>query len=283
MNKVLAFDVDGTLSDVYSNIQPGVQPVFLDNRVLKNKIIFATGNTITTINTMRQNLLKLNPKLNKCFSYSACLGGSIIYDNLDNIVFQKFLCRKKLVKYLDRCVKLDPQCFFMFMLEDRQVFAHTNDEFKSYIVSKFGKMNMDQNEMSFNDEDYHTFLKKLPRIYTVNIFSVNNFMQMYNDLLADVKQAKYFTYIDFRWNMVQISSGNKYNAVRYMVKKLKEQNLYNKDIKDVVYFGDGENDIDCLKMCNFSIARGSDLPQKVVDAATVYAEDVTPYLNKIFK
>ena len=83
-----------------------------------------------------------------------------IFDNLDNIVFQKFLCRKKLVKYLDRCVKLDPQCFFMFMLEDRQVFAHTNDEFKSYIVSKFGKMNMDQNEMSFNDEDYHTLLKK---------------------------------------------------------------------------------------------------------------------------
>lgn len=283
MNNLLAFDVDGTLSDVYSNIQPGIKPVFWDNRILKSNIIFATGNTITTIKTMRQNLLKLNPKLNKNFTYSACLGGSIIYDKQDNIVFQKFLCRKKLVKYLDKCIKIDPGCFFMFMLEDRQVFAHTTNEIKSYIISKFGKMNMDENEISFNDEEYHTLLKKLPRIYSVNIFSYNHYLDFYNELSPEVKAAKYFAYIDYRWNMVQIASGNKLNAVKYMAKKLKEENLFNKNAKDMVYFGDGENDIPCLKMCNFSIARGSDLPQKVVDAATVYTEDVTPYLNQIFK
>ena len=107
MNNLLAFDVDGTLSDVYSNIQPGIKPVFLDNRILKSNIIFATGNTITTIKTMRQNLLKINPKLNKSFTYSACLGGSIIYDKQDNIVFQSRLLALELMYMIHHLLLLD--------------------------------------------------------------------------------------------------------------------------------------------------------------------------------
>ena len=283
MKKILAFDIDGTLVDIKTNVQPGVKNLFLDKRVNNTQILFITGNTITTIKRVRKNLLKLNPNLNCIHSYSASLGGAIVYNENDKIVREKFLCRKKLRQILDIVVENDPESFFLYMHKDIQTFNHiVSKEINDFIISNYDKVNLDSSEFRFNHEDYQQILPKLPRIYSVNIFGKNN-AQTYEKILPLAKEFGYFIYYAKSFNLIQISACSKLSALRFIAKKLKEENKFSGKVASMVYFGDGGNDMECLKTCHFSVARGKNLNENVVNSAKVYAEDVTPYLDKIFE
>lgn len=283
MKKLFAFDVDGTLADVYSNIQPGVTSLFKDKRIENCIVAFITGNTITTIKKMRQNLKKLsNNKLN-IQSYCASLGGSIIYNEKDEIVFKKSFCKRRLISFFDKSIALEPDCFFMLMLENKQIFCHIpNKQTEDYIRSYFGRMNMDHNEIYFCNEDYHTLLRKLPEIYSVNIFNAKDAYALQTKLLPEIIKKGYATYIEHRMNMLQISANSKLKALKFIMRKLKENNIYGDGAKNAVFFGDGGNDITSMQYCNLSVARGLNLTDDVVAVGDIYADDLTPYLNKIF-
>lgn len=283
MKKILAFDIDGTLVDVKTNVQPGVKNLFLDKRVNNTQILFITGNTITTINRVRNNLLKLNPNLNCINSYSATLGGAIVYNGKNEIVRERFLCRKKLRRILDVVVENDPESFFLYMHKNVQTFNHiVSKEIENMIIENYDKINLDSTEFRFNYENYQEVLPKLPRIYSINIFSKNN-EETYKQLLPLIKEFGYFMYYSKRFNLLQISACSKLSALRFISKKLSEENQSSCKVSNMVYFGDGGNDIQCLKACNFSIARGENLQEEVVKSAKVYAEDITPFLDKIFE
>ncbi|MBQ7602827.1 MAG: HAD hydrolase family protein [Clostridia bacterium] len=284
MKKLLAFDVDGTLADVYSNIQPGVQSVFLDKRITDCGVTFITGNTLTTIKKMRENLQKLTTTPLPIHTYCASLGGAIIYNEKNEVVFKSRLCKRKLVRYLDMCVQFDPKCFFMLMLEDKQIFCHVLDkQTEDYIRSYFGKMNMDPNEIYFADEDYHTYLRKISTVFTVNIFNSYNPTGLYKQLLPIVAEGGYFTYTEKRIGMVQISSNTKLKALKYILRKLKQDGIYNNGAKKCVFFGDGGNDITSMEYCGMAVARGENLDEDITKISDVYANEMTPYLDKIFE
>lgn len=283
MKKLFAFDVDGTLADVYSNVQPGIRCLFKDKRIKECGVSFITGNTLTTIRKMRENLQKLATFPLPIHNYCASHGGAIIYDKKDNVVFKKPFCKRRLTTYLNKCVELEPNCFFMLMLEDRQIFCHVVDkETEDYIRSYFGKMNLDPNELSFEHEDFHTLLRKIPPVYNVNIFNTKDAQKLYKTLLPMVQEKGYFSYIETRINMVQISTNTKLKALKYIIKELKAKGEYCGGAQNAVFFGDGGNDITSMQYCALSVARGKNLEKSVVDVSDIYADDISPYLNKIF-
>ena len=284
MKKLFAFDVDGTLADVYSNIQPGIQPLFRDKRIQNCGVTFITGNTITTIKKMRQNLQELTPYKLPINNYCASLGGAIVYDKSNQPIYKKKFCKRRLLSYMDMCVELEPKCFFMLMLEDKQIFCHVADKkTEDFIRSYFGRMNMDPNELSFAHGDYHTLVRKLPEIYTINIFNAQDSDALLDALSPKVKEKGYFIYIEKRINMMQISTSTKLKALKYISRQLKQNGEFDGSAKSIVFFGDGGNDITSMQYCGLSIARGTDLEQSVVDVSDIYTDDVSPYLDKIYQ
>ena len=284
MKKILAFDIDGTLTDRQTNIQQGVKNIFLDNRLKNYIVLFVTGNTITTVGKVRENLKKLAGKTISVNSYCATLGGSIIYDDNGNKILERFLCRKRIKNFFNTATKIDPDCVFLFMHNDHQTFNHiTSEKIKSIVDKNLKNLNMALDEIVFDNEDYHTLLPKLDRIYSVNIFSLNHAKDIMEALSPLAQDAGYPIYISKHEYMVQIAANSKLKALKYMVAKLKKDKVFEGDLGDVVYFGDGGNDVECLKACGLSVARGSNLDKAVVDASNIYAEDITPHLDMILK
>ena len=284
MKKVFAFDVDGTLTSSKMNIQEGVKSFFADKRLKENVVLFATGNTITTVSSVRKKLLPYLKDLDSISSYATTLGGSIIYDKNNNILYERFLCRKKLKNYLTLAEQVDPNCVFMFMNKQQQVFNHiTTEEIKNMIDNNLEKMGMAENEIKFDNKPYLSLLKKLPRIYSTAIFSLKHSKQIYEALLPLCQEAGFSIYHSKKSGMVQISAGSKLRALKYIAKLLKNDGVFDGTVKDFVYFGDEGNDIDCMRTCKLSVARGKDLEQEVINSCNIYTEDLTPYLNTIFE
>lgn len=284
MKKILAFDIDGTLVDGEKNIQPGVLSLFKDERIKNCVVLFLTGNTITTVNRVKADLSVLVNNKNTVNSYFTTLCGSIIYDKHNNIVLERFLCRKRLKFLLEEAIKIDPDCLFMFMNKNQQVFNHiTKPKIRKILEEKLDFVNMDRNEMKFDDEDFITLLPKLPRIYLTNIFSAKHANEIYEALAPFAQDAGYHIYCEPFKGMIQISANSKLRALKYMTAKLKHDKVFDGNLSDVIYFGDGANDIECLKACGFSVARGTDLENDVVENSDLYTEDLSPHLNTLLK
>lgn len=282
MNKILAFDVDITLADNHSNIQPGVQSVFLDKRIHNCAVIFATGNTLSTIQRMRKNLNNLAQQNLPTRSYSAILGGSLIYDKNDQLIYEKHIKKQTLVDIMNASIQIDPKSFFLTMHQTREVFLHiTTDKILQAVKAKLDHINMDKNEMEFDDQDYTSAIKNLEPVHELLIFSLKDLRKIFDAIEPIVSSAGYYCY--FNQSHISISAGSKLKALKYIVKHMRAHNGYTKKLKDVVYFGNGQNDLDCLRACNTSIARGKDLEPEVIASSKIYADDVTPYLDEIFR
>lgn len=284
MDKILAFDVDGTLADEDSNIQQGVQSVFKDERIKNCAVIFVTGNTLTTIKRLRKKLLAISNHNLPINSYSATLGGALICDSQNNIVFEKRICKRRLRKILDACVSVDPQSFFLVLQKDKQVFLNiTSQAIKEIVLKKLEHINLDKSEIDFNDQNYQQALPKMGRVYEVNIMCPNDVKRVFETVKPLADEAGYFCYCEENLNMVSISSNTKLKALKHIVRCMRSSGEYTKQLKDVVYFGDGMNDLECMRACELSIARGTNLDPQIVKASKFYAEDVTPFLDEIFK
>ena len=284
MKKILAFDIDGTLNDNMGNLQPGVENVLLDKRFKNCTALLVTGNTLTTVKRVKNQINIFSNTTIPTNTYSSAFGGAVVYDNNYNIIYKKHLCRKKIRKILEKTEKIDPEFCFLLMHLDCQTFGHiVNQKMQNKIDQSKHLLNLNLNEIIFNNEHFSTLLPKLPSSFLLNIYCPNKAEEVFKQLLPFEEEFNLSIYYFSKAQMIQICASKKINALKYMVSKLKENKQFDGTIKDVVYFGDCANDVGCLKACDISFARGSNLEEYVVKNSKYYADDLTPYLDTIFK
>ena len=237
--KVLVFDIDGTLVPFKAK-KPSKRTIKILNELKKDyKIVCATGRHILEIDCIED------------IDFDAYITSD------GKVVTTK---DQTYVKYLNRD---DVKMIIKYVKEHNLacVFTETNDRYINQV-----------NEVV---EEYHKYIAfDVPRIenldYALDREIVNATIfesdEVIDDLMKNLKHSKYT-----RWNRygadINDINGGKDNGVRELV------DYYQVEPKNILCFGDGNNDVSMFKYCGHSCAMGN-ARQSLKDVAEFVSSNV---------
>ena len=83
----------------------------------------------------------------------------------------------------------------------------------------------------------------------------------------------------FGGKYMAIPASTKIEALDFIIKRGRSMP---KSIEDVVYFGDGLNDVDCLKTCNISVARGEKACEEAKEVAKFSLDNLSSFADALY-
>lgn len=286
--KTIAMDIDGTILNKNNEIDANVLDFFADERVCNSNLIFLTGNSYKIANALMQQLVEKFPKYKDKKYYVGTNNGACIY-NMDGELVHSSPMNKKDIKKIVKIIqkKYMPCDVLLSTLDDNIVSLPKNEDranelklAKSYQVSK-GVMGLN---ITLLNEKTSKFIKKIGEVYSINILTNN-----VEEVMADLREFfddRHLVYYDPRPQIIQVSLSNKWQGLCDILnyeQKINSTSHYEKSAEEVVFIGDGMNDVICMKNCKLSYARGEKLLDEVKNSAKKSLVKLSDALDEIFK
>lgn len=290
MKKTIAFDIDGTLLNKSGELAPETFSIFENPELAESNIIFDTGNTQTICNALWAEVIKNFPQISKVKPYLATVNGSVIYTPSGKVIGNRTLDKQKLLGIIQKIIAFDPEVSIMYPTENifyihltqNEKLRETAFQLLKYEAKK-GTLGKPLDTIEGTVEEV---INKLGDVYGLMVFTPNNVNNIMELLKSSFIDEDFGIYYDPLYNITMLTTGTKWHALNKIVeyeKNTPELSDFATNASDIYYFGDGDNDCECLQKCKFSVARGKDLPEKVVKSAKYYADDITEITKMIFK
>ncbi len=287
--KTLAFDIDGTLIDRKGELFPGVFPIFENKKITDCNLIFATGNFQSTTQALWDRLVFHFPHMKDMKPYFITATGAMIYGRDGQELFKHCLDKDKILKVTKQLCEIAPLSVLAFGKDDTmfhipypktEELASSIEEFIEHEKSKkigipitTGPKTAKQIIMEDGDILNAIVLHSTQRERILDLL-----IEEFGNDECGIYQAKFL-------DIITLTARTKWTALKTLVEHEKKQpaSHFAKDAKDIYYFGDDVNDIECLQKCTFSVARGGDnLDADAIAAAKYHADDLTEITKMIF-
>jgi len=290
MKKTIAFDIDGTLLNKSGKLAPETFAIFENPELQNSNIIFDTGNTQTICNALWEEVIKNFPHMSKVKPYLATVNGSVIYTPSGKIIGNRPLDKQKLLEIINKIKEYDPEVSLLYPTENI-FYIHLTDNEKlreaaNQLINYEAKKGTLGKPLDTIEGTVKEVIHKLGDIYGLMVTTPNNVEKIMELLKSTYKNEDFGIYYDPLYNIIMLTTGTKWHALKNIIeyeKSTPELSDFATDASDIFYFGDGENDCECLQKCKFSVARGNNLPEKVVKSAKYYADDITEITKMIFE
>ncbi|WP_026389597.1 Cof-type HAD-IIB family hydrolase [[Acholeplasma] multilocale] len=274
MYKLIAVDVDGTLFPHGKNVHPKTKEAILKAQELNIPVVIATGRNISTITNVAAELNMMNTGI----PFVSQNGAQVFTFEKDGKVNIEYT-----ITYEDK------ESNWIFALAKRfkvTVYAYTQDEKIAYTNKRFSFMSC---FMKYRSSRKSIFYKETESLVApITKFLLFGKKTKMIELRKIVEEKGYnafaFSYVsDSRQNIEVLPKGvDKAKGLECIIAKLGINQ------EDVIYFGDGENDIEAIKWAGHGVAMGNakDYVKTHADAITTTCEQggVGEYLfEKVFK
>lgn len=285
--KTFAFDIDGTLLKKDGQLSPSVIPFFKNKNLAKCNLIFATGNTKKVINGLNKELKQNFPHLENIKPYYSSINGSIIYNPKGEIVYDFKLDKIDLKNKIDKILQEDKNAIIMYVTSNHYWIVEPKDEKLNQLADNFIEHEKNKGDIGMPFSKIggtpNEVIEKLDDIYGL-IVVMKNINDTYETLIKLFNQSEYEVYKDSYFGVCSVTRGTKWKSLKKII-EIEQQNGNNNNFpnkaEDIIFFGDGFNDVECLQKCNLSFARGINLEKEIVESAKYYVDDLTDVANKL--
>ncbi len=303
----LAFDIEGTLLDKEGKLYPQVLDIFRKADLSKTNFIFITGaNYRIALNTVKQINDNLSMEI-KPWIVANC--GAQIYDCDNHLLVNKSLEKETVKNIVDTAIKADNKSIFMYATKDENFiesqvngFASKNENADknakdSTLINKINVNNIAVGVFKRHDEKKGACSMNLKEIQGVrsgrNIDDVLTEIGDVNQLyVISLNKNKRKSIIDnlqallgqdgtvYPGKYIEIPASTKFKALQWIVENGKDMP---KSVEDVVYFGEGLNDVECLQKCKVSVARGENAVEEAKKVAKFRLDDLSIFADNLYK
>lgn len=257
MYKMIVFDIDGTLIKYKGNslhFDEKIKEMFKELKKREYVVVIASGRDCISIGNLH---------LSKNIDYFIGANGSFIYDaKLKKNIWNTTLPIDDFSKYkkeiLDKNIS---EIDNIILSDDKNIFVYSYDQIKDHwfwkdFVSKFKSIELHTSELNLNQ--FH--------LITINCLD-KKLIEISKDFF-DKTNSK----LDIQafWNNGFFVSERGLNKAQ-TIERL--GNILNIDKKEIIAFGDGENDIQMIEMAGLGIAMSNGI-EKLKEVADDIAKDV---------
>ncbi len=282
--KTFAFDIDGTLLKKNGEIDSDVFPMLEHENLAKNNLIFATGNNKKLIDAFLHKAKQQFGNLKSMRVYCATINGSVIYAPNGEMIYDAQMDKDLLISSIKQIYDQDKDAIILYTTTSSYIVSHPKDEKRQKIIdfvidneSKKGMLGVPIECVRKTDEE---IIKNADGIYGMAIYSSSRAL-LYDKLKKIYADTNYAIYEDNHYDICLVGTGTKWNALLKIVKLEKDNKNFAKQAEDIIYFGDGFNDVECLKNCKLSFARGRNLDERIVKSSKKYVDDLTEVAEKL--
>lgn len=299
--RTLAFDIDGTIINNEGKVDSKVMALFNKADLNKTTFIFLTGgtslNALKALRLINKNLNNPTGKEIKAYYTSDCGAkivspdGKVIQDNafstdeIFNIVEavrnadngSAIIYATRNAYFIENQEHLKSGSFGRYVKNGVMLHLYKRSERKK------GDMGIVINECNYvkDKQEIASFIATNGEIASIFIAPTSHDKDVKMQVLNSVKDAAQ-NHPLYSGRLACVAYDSKLSALKTILEIEKDNPKYADSVRQVVYFGDGTNDIEMLETCNLSIARGEKLKEKVVNAATIKLDDCTEFASKLY-
>jgi len=264
MYKLIAIDLDGTMLNKYGIVTEGTKNA-IKNAIQKGiDVIIASGRPIDSIKTIAKEIESEN--------YFIAGNGGVIYDiKNEQVIYEKFLDKKKILEIADICekngisyniytentiiakhLKYNVLYYYKENLnkeENKKTNITIVKDIKEYVKNseneKFLKVTICDESKSIFD----SIIRKMNTISNIRVLDVCHMTR------KTIKQGTEDVSIEYYYTEISQKDVDKWNAIEYLINKL------NIKKEQVIAIGDNINDFDMIKNAGLGIAMGQSMPE----------------------
>jgi len=302
MARTLAFDVDGTIVDKKGNIDPGVMALFNKADLNDTSFIFLSGNTLSNI---EQTVKHINAQLNnptgqKITPYMVANCGAQVVSPQGKMLRHVTIPNNKartivmMSRYYDRGAIFIYSAGNTYYVENQDhIKEHSYPRFikNAVLIRQYKKRELEKGDMGIDIketkrlntlQDFVDFTAQNGGINSIYVACTSGdevvHRSVANAMLTTAEGLPMYDGISKKC----IPADSKMHALSYILNLEKDNDKYVDDVSEVVYFGDGTNDIQLLRACNLSVARGKKLPKYIKKQATYALDDCTEFAKDLY-
>ena len=302
-NYTIALDVDGTLIDKSGKLDPQVLGIFKNADLSKTKFILTTGGTIKSAKFALSEInraLSLEGK-HKIKAYMCTNCGAEIFNPAGELVYETALTLGQSYAFINTVKSKDSSSVIVYVANDVYYIEDQSDLKKTDVArfikndflmwmykKKEGKATKGEAGLDFGQtkklnyfEDVKTFVKENGKISSIMVAptcsSKDKKQALYQSLQENAGELS--VYSGFA---IAIPASTKKRAIEFVLKSEKDNPAYVNNIEQVVYLGDGTNDIEMLQTANISVARGEKAKDKAKAAAKFSLNSLDEFSEKLY-
>lgn len=264
-----AFDLDGTLVDKKGKLVNGVVELF-NNTIKQNmypKFLICTGNDVgavkETVNEINNELkTKYNQEPIK-FAISAC-AGAVIIDEDGKQIRETSLSYDDFNNIFEKTKSIDPKAIVLFR-DDKNLYytapkSLSKENLKILTLKIITKLKpIGDFKVVALDASKRDALLKANKIRSLEILTLSSEK---NKIITGALSKEFKDLTVSPGFTIQVSDGSKLDSIR---------EVFGDNLEEVMYMGDGYNDIIPMKSCKISFAVGK--KSKVLQSATIALQE----------
>ena len=294
-NYTIACDVDGTLINENGELDINVLPLFQKCDPSKTTFIFTTGGSEKSA---KNALVEINKNLDtpiKAYISANC--GSQIFSPEGKLI-RNFTIKTTDIYKINKALQgIDPQSMIMYVSDSNYYIQNQDEAFygrglKNSLLLYIFK----HKEHKKGQASGVTFLScpSLDTFSKVQDFNKDNAINaiyvaptcLKKDQKELLKNKLIFfanDYASYDGRLLTIFAKSKKQAIEEILSIEKNNPAYVNDIKEVIYLGDGTNDIELLKECNLSIARGENAKESAKKSAKLHLINLEQFATDLYE
>lgn len=302
-NYTIALDIDGTLIDKNGKLDPRVLGIFKNADLSKTKFILTTGGTIKSA---RFALSQINKALNlnennqiKAYMCTNC--GAEIFNPDGKLVYSTALSLAQSYALINTVRLKDKGSVIVYVANDvyyiedqsdlklsNQARFIKNDFLMWMYKKKEGKAKKGDAGLDFGQtkklnyfKDIKTFVKENGKISSIMVAPTCSSKDKKQAIYQSLKEnaGDLSVYSGFA---IAIPASTKKRAIEFVLKSEIMNTEYVNNIKQVVYLGDGTNDIEMLQTANVSVARGEKAKEKAKAVAKFKLNSLEQFSKNLY-
>lgn len=272
--KILAFDLDGTLLNTSHEITKNTLQVIRTLKSMGHHIVIITGRSFNAC-TYYSKLIEAD--------YTIACNGAFTYNNKDNTIYNKLPLDKDLSRQI---LKLLYNKKNHLKIQWDSVATYYSNNITPFESSYINNYKRDFPEDLFNHKiikEFNEVKEYDEEIYQIFFHPMGSNKDMYREVLLELNHFDNMNIVDFKSDCTDINHclATKGNGLKSLADSL--------DIsrKQVVVFGDGDNDISMFEYAGLAIAM-ENACEEIKDLSHMITsshdeEGVANALQKIFK
>lgn len=280
----LAFDIEGTLLDKKGILQPEVYEIFKKADLSNTNFVFLTGGSYSiAVETVKQ----INDIIDGEFMpWIVSNGGSQIYAPSGNLIFDSSLDNDVITDAVKTAKEIDSGAVFMYATTDTNYVEVQQKTFNKIAMDLYKRKDAKKGCSAMNLVDVEGVATG--RSLEDVLSEIGEVKELYAVSLSGSKREKLLSALEnilagrnsvYGGKYMAIPARNKLSALQYLVSS---ESSMPKDVTDVVYFGDGLNDVECLQACSVSIARGEQACKEAKEVAKFRVNDLSHFADALY-
>ena len=299
-NYTIACDVEGTLIDRNGNLDVRVLPLFEKADLDRTRFIFATGGSARVARFALDEINKNLERPIKAYISANC--GSQIYSPDGRLIQNKTIAPHDVLNIAKSMRKVDSESLIFYVVGNKYYLENQDDVFienqiratkNSFIIYKLKKEERQKGEASgveflscpkqFRLADISQLQQEAQDGINAIYIVPTCYTTTRKDQIAESVKTAARDYPNYDGRMLSVFAASKEEALSEILNIEYNNPKYVDDISQVVFLGDGINDLELLSMCNLSVARGERARERAKRTAKFRINDLEQFATNLYE